>query len=103
MSDTMIIITGTTHPGMRDRVHEKFVEHLAARAEANPAQPVVVWAADDSDPDRFHLVEIYTDRAALEQNAQADWFGNYMTATFTLMASEPTVAMSSPRWTKGVR
>lgn len=102
MGHVMMVISGQARPGQRDAMLELFETHLAERAVANDAQPVVVWATDDGDADRFHLVEIYDDPAALAANSQADWFWTYMAEAGELMASEPTVATCTPRWTKGV-
>ena len=70
--------------------------------EANDAQEVVVWCADQQDPDRFILFEIYRDAEALGANAGADWFAAYMQAAMPLLAGEPEVTMATPMWSTGV-
>ena len=102
MGEVAMIITSTAAPGKREELYELYREHLAPRAEANEAQEVVVWCADQQDPDRFHLFEIYRDEAALGANAQADWFAEYLQAAMPLLAGEPTVAMAEPRWSTGL-
>ena len=97
-----MIISGQARPGHRDELFELYAEHLAPRAEANEQQEVVVWCADQQDPDRFHLFEIYADPAALGANAQADWFAAYMRAAMPLLAGEPEVTMAEPRWSTGL-
>ncbi len=102
MGHVMMIISGQAQPGARDQLLELFRTHLADRATANDAQPVVIWAADDGDADRFHLVEVYDDPAAVAVSSQADWFWAYMAEAGPLMAGEPAVSTCSPRWMKGV-
>jgi quinol monooxygenase YgiN len=75
---------------------------MAPHAEENEAQEVVAWCADQHDPDAFYLFEVYRDADSFGRNAQADWFGEFMAATGPMMAGEPTVAMASPRWSKGL-
>lgn len=98
----MMVINGQAQAGRRDDVHASFMRHLAERAEANPAQSLVVWAADNDDADRFCLVEFYKNPAQAAENAQADWFWAYMAEVGPLLAGEPTVQNLTPLWTKGV-
>lgn len=102
MGKVAMIITSTAAPGKREELYDLYAEHLAPRAEANDGQEVVVWCADQQDPDRFHLFEIYRDEAALGANAQAEWFAEYLQAAMPLLAGEPTVAMAEPRWSTGL-
>lgn len=97
-----MVITSVAAPGKRDELFDLYREHLAPRAETNDAQEVVVWCADQQDPDRFVLFEIYRDGAALGANAGADWFAAYMQQAMPLLAAEPTVVMASPLWSTGV-
>lgn len=102
MQRVMMVISGRAAPGRREDLYGLFLEHLAPRADVEPAQPLVVWAANDADADGFTLVEIYNDPATLQRNAEADWFWAYMAAAGPLMASEPTVTTCSPMWVKGI-
>ena len=78
MAKVATILSGRAKPGKRDELFELFQEHLAPRATKNDAQQVVVWMADDADPNGFHLFEIYRDRTAMDANSKADWFWAYM-------------------------
>ncbi len=102
MGQLAMIITTRAQPGRRDDLFDRYQEHLAPRAADNDAQEVVVWCADQQDPDVFHLFEIYRDTAALEANAQASWFAAYLAEVGPLLAGEPQVTMAEPRWSKGV-
>ena len=102
MSQIALIVTSTTRPGMRDRVFDLYLEHLAPRAEENPAQQVVVWADDQADPDTFHLFEVYEGPEAFQANASAEFFAAYMAEAGPLLAAEPAVRMAAPRWSTGV-
>jgi quinol monooxygenase YgiN len=99
-SKVATIVTVKARPGKRDEVLALFKQHLAPRATANASQEVVAWVADAADPDAFHLFEIYSDRAAMEKNAQADWFGAYMAQAGPLLAGMPEMKTGEPRWVK---
>ncbi len=102
MGELAMVIRTKTQPGKRDEVRQLYEELLAPRAARNEAQEVVVWCADQHDPDAFILFEIYRDQAALGANAQSQWFADYMARVGPLLAGEPEVTMASPGWTKGV-
>lgn len=102
MTRLAMIIRSTAQPGKRDELYELYQQHLAPRAEANEAQEVVVWCADQQDPDVFVLFELYRDAEALGVNAGAEWFAEYMQAAMPLLAGEPQVTMASPRWSTGI-
>ncbi len=102
MGELAMIIKTRTQPGKRDEVLQLYRELLVPRAEANEDQEVIVWCADQHDPDTFFLFEIYRDSAALGANAQSDWFADYMARVGPLLAGEPEVTMASPAWSKGV-
>jgi quinol monooxygenase YgiN len=102
MGELAMIIKTRTQPGKRDEVRRLYEELLVPRAERNEAQEVIVWCADQHDPDTFYLFEIYRDAAALGANAQADWFADYMARVGPLLAAEPEVSMATPGWSKGV-
>ncbi|MEM9132330.1 MAG: antibiotic biosynthesis monooxygenase [Actinomycetota bacterium] len=102
MGELAMIITTKAKPGRRDELFALYRRDLAPRAVDNDGQEVVVWCADEHDPDTFHLFEIYRDMAALGANAQADWFAAYLAEAGPLLAGEPTVTMAAPRWSKGV-
>ena len=102
MNELAMIIESKARPGKRDELFELYRQHLAPRAEANEAQQVVVWAADQQDPDVFVLFELYRDAASLQENAGADWFASYMQAAVPLLAGEPHVTMATPRWSTGL-
>lgn len=99
-SKVATIVSVKARPGKRDEVLALFEQHLAPRATANSAQQVVVWVADAADPDTFHLFEVYADRASMEKNAQADWFGAYMAQVGPLLAGMPEMKVGEPRWIK---
>ena len=102
MSRLAMIIRSTAQPGKRDELFALYQEQLAPRAEANEAQEVVVWCADQQDPDVFVLFELSRDAEALGANAGADWFAAYMAAAMPLLAGEPQVTMAAPMWSTGV-
>ncbi len=102
MGELAMVITTKAQPGKRDELFDLYREILVPRAEENDAQEVVVWAADQHDPDTFYLFEIYADGAAMGANAGAPWFAEYMQKAGPLLAGEPTVGMATPRWSKGV-
>lgn len=97
-----MIIRSRARPGKRDELFELYEEHLAPRADANESQEVVVWCADQQDPDVFVLFELYGDADALGANAGADWFATYMQAAMPLLAGQPQVTTATPLWSKGV-
>jgi quinol monooxygenase YgiN len=102
MGELAMVIRTRTRPGKRDEVFRLYRELLVPRAEQNETQEVIVWCADQHDPDAFILFEIYRDQAALGTNAQSDWFADYMARVGPLLAAEPDVVMATPRWAKGV-
>lgn len=102
MGDLAIVVRSKSKPGKREEVKSLYLELMAPRAEENESQEVVVWCADQHDPDAFFLFEIYTDAAAMGANAQAGWFAEYMAQAGPLLAAEPEVSMASPVWSKGV-
>jgi quinol monooxygenase YgiN len=97
-----MLIKTKAQPGRRDDLFALYRELMAPRAEANDAQEVVVWCADQHDPDAFFLFEIYASGEAMGTNAAAPWFADYMAKAGPLLASEPEVAMATPRWSKGI-
>ena len=102
MSKLALLVKTRAKPGARDQVRDLYLEHLAPRAEANPAQEVVVLCLDGQDPDVLYLFEVYRDQAALQQAAQAPWFAEYMATAAPLLAGEPEVAMAAPVWETGL-
>lgn len=102
MNKLAMIITSTAAPGKRDELFALYKEHLAPRAEANDSQELVVWCADQQNPDVFVLFEIYSDPSALGANAGADWFTAYMEQAMPLLAGEPVVTMAQPLWSTGL-
>lgn len=97
-----MIIKSTAASGKRDELYQLYLDHLAPRAEANEDQEVVVWCADQQDPNSFVLFEIYGDAEALGANAGAEWFAAYMAEAMPLLAGEPEVIMAEPRWSTGL-
>lgn len=75
---------------------------MIPHAVANAKQEIVVWCADEHDPDAFHLFEIYADSESFGANASAKFFADYMQAAGPLLASDPTVRMATPLWSKGI-
>lgn len=102
MDRITLIVTTRTRPGKRDEVLSLYKEMLAPRALENDAQQLVVWSADQHDPDTFYLFEIYADGAAMGANAQAPWFADYLARVGPLLAGEPKVSMATPTWAKGI-
>ena len=102
MSRQAIIVKTRTQAGKRSDVQAAYEEHLAPRASANPAQEIVVWMEDQMDPDVFYLFEIYESAEAMEANAKAPWFFEYLGAVGPLLAGEPEVTMGFPAWAKGI-
>ncbi|MEM7339286.1 MAG: antibiotic biosynthesis monooxygenase [Actinomycetota bacterium] len=95
-----LIIKSTAQPGQRNAIFSHYQEQMAPRAEDNDAQEVVVWCADQHDPDVFYLFEVYRDAESFGANAQAPWFAQYMETVGPLLAGEPEVSMASPQWAK---
>lgn len=102
MGELAIIVRSKSKPGRRDDIKSLYDRMMAPQAMENDAQEVVVWCADQHDPDAFFLFEIYRDAAAMGANAQAEWFGEYMAQAGPLLAGEPEVSMATPLWSKGV-
>lgn len=102
MGELAMVVKSTSVDGKRDDIFKLYKEMLAPRAEGNADQEVVVWCADQHDPNVFYLFEIYTDGQAMGANASAPWFGEYMEAVGPLLAGEPEVGMATPLWSKGV-
>ena len=102
MNKLAMIIKTTAAPGKRDELFDLYQERLAPRAEANEDQEVVVWCADQQNPDVFVLFEIYGNPEALGANAGSDWFAAYMADALPLLAGEPEVVMAEPRWSTGL-
>lgn len=102
MGEIAMFITSRTRPGKRDEVMALYREVLAPRAEENDRQEVVVLAADQRDPDAFHLFEIDADGEAFAANAQSSWFADYIAKIGPLLAGEPVVAMANPVWSTGL-
>ncbi len=102
MDGLVLRVTGRTKAGRRDELLQLFEEHLAPRAEANDAQPLVVWVASNDDPDGFELFEIYRDGAAADENARTPWFAAYVAASTPVLAAPPSMTMGTPRWLKGI-
>ncbi len=102
MGKLAIIVKTQTQSGKRDEVKSLYTDIMAPRALGNDSQEVVVWCDDQHDPDTFYLFEIYSDPEAMGQNAQAEFFAEYMAKAGPLLAGEPEVAMATPQWAKGV-
>ena len=102
MGRLAMFIKSKAKPGRRDELQSLYQELLAPRAMQNEAQEVVVWCADQHDPDTFYLFEIYSDAAEMGANAEAPWFAEYMARAGTHLAIEPEVEMATPVWSKGV-
>ena len=102
MGELAMVIKTKAQPGKRDELFDLYEEIMVPRAEENDAQEVVVWCADQHDPDAFFLFEIYSSGEAMGANAAAPWFADYMAKAGPLLASEPEVAMATPLWSKGI-
>ena len=101
MTHVATIVSGKTKAGKRDDLFRLFRQHLAPRAEANSAQSLVVWLADQADADTFHLFEIYSDPAAMEESSKAEWFWAYISVSAPLLDGQPVMKIATPRWAKG--
>lgn len=101
MGNVATIPSARAKPGKREELYKLFQEQLAPRATENDAQEVVVWMADEADPNGFHLFEIYRDRTAMDANAKADWFWAYMSQAGPLLDGQPEMKLATPRWIKG--
>jgi quinol monooxygenase YgiN len=55
-----MILKSKTQPGQREAVRQLFEQHLAPRAQTNESQELVIWCADDHDPDMFYVFELYS-------------------------------------------
>lgn len=97
-----MIVKGRSQPGKRDEVRKLYEQLLAPRALANDAQEVVLWCADVNDADAFYLFELYGSAEALQQNAQAPWFWEYMQQVGPLLDGQPEAVTATPAWSKGV-
>ena len=100
VSKLAVMVRGRAQPGKRDDIRRLFEAHLAPRALANAQQPIVVWCADNRDPDAFYLWEVYDDPTAMEANDRAPWFGQYMVAVGPLLEGQPEVTTATPLWLK---
>jgi quinol monooxygenase YgiN len=98
---TMLILTVKTKPGRRDALRALWDEHLRPRAEANAAQELYLYAYDAQDPDTVHLVEVYSGTVAMQDNATAPWFADYMHAAAPLLEGRPRLITAQPQWAKG--
>ena len=101
MAHVATIVSCKTKAGKRDELFGLFRQHLAPRAEANSAQSLVVWLADQADANEFHLFEIYSDPAAMEENSKAEWFWAYIALAAPLLDGQPVMKIATPRWAKG--
>lgn len=102
MDRLAMLITTRTQPGRRDEVRRLYEEHLAPRATANDAQEIVVWCADQADPDVFHLFEVYRDADAAQAAGQAPWFWEYLRLVGPLLDGSPEVRTATLAWAKGL-
>ena len=101
MAKLTLIVTARTQPGRRDDVRALWDRHLRPRAEANQAQELYLFCEDADDADAFHLVEVYTDPGAAQENARAPWFADYMREVGPLLAGRPRMISARPVWAKG--
>jgi quinol monooxygenase YgiN len=102
MAKLTLIVSVRTQPGRRDDVRALWDRHLRPRAEANAAQELYLFCEDADDADAFHLVEVYGDPAAAQENARAPWFADYMREVGPLMAEAPSMVSARPVWAKGI-
>lgn len=101
MTHPALFIRTRTKPGKRDEVYALWAEHLRSRVDHNAAQDTYFFCFDDEDPDVFLLFEVYTDPQALEDNAQSEWFAEYMEQVTPLLDGAPEVHRATPMWAKG--
>jgi quinol monooxygenase YgiN len=102
MAKLALVVTVRTQPGRRDEVRALWDRHLRPRAEANPAQELYLFCEDAEDADAFHLIEVYAEPEAAEENARAPWFADYMREVGPLMAGRPSMVSARPVWAKGL-
>ncbi len=103
MSKVALIVKTKTQPGKREAVRQLYEEILGPRAQANAAQELVIWCADDADSDTFYLFEVYQDRDSQQENGQAPWFFEYLQKVQPLLAGMPEVMTGTPEWAKGMK
>jgi len=47
------------------------------------------------------MVEVYGDPQAMQSNASAPWFADYMRAAAPLLDGAPRMVTAAPQWAKG--
>jgi quinol monooxygenase YgiN len=102
MGKVVLILEAKVKPGKRDELRALWDEHLRPRAEVNVAQELYLYCYDQEDPDTVRIVELYSQPDAMQANAGADWFADYLRASAPLLAEPPKLAMGEPLWAKGV-
>jgi len=101
MNKTALILTVRTKPGKRDELRALWNRQLRPRAETNDAQELYLDCYDAQDPDTIHMVEVYGDPQAMQSNASAPWFADYMRAAAPLLDGAPRMVTAAPQWAKG--
>ena len=69
-----IIVTIQLKPGFRDRFVEAMLEDARGSVSDEPGCYGFDIMQNDSDPNRYHLFEVYADQAALEAHRKTPHF-----------------------------
>jgi len=100
MEPVALFIKVRVRPGKREQVRQLWEKHLKQRAESNEAQDMYCYCYDENDENILLIFERYIDREALNNNAQQDWFREYMNEVGPLLDGDPDVSFGLPIWTK---
>ena len=83
-----IFVTIQVKPGLRDRFAEASLADARGSVENEPGCFRFDILQADSDPDRFHLYEVYADQAALEAHRNAPHYIKWRSTVQDWFASE---------------
>lgn len=100
MGEVALFLRIRTKPGRRADMQALWEAHLKPRVAQNPAQPVYCYCLSREHPDDILLFEHYADETVLEDNAQSQFFADFMAEAAPLMAGEPEAALGDPVWIK---
>lgn len=100
MSQIAIFMTVRTQPGKRDELKALWEQHLKPLAAQNAMQSRYVYAFDNSDENVIRIMEVYESMDAVQANAGATWFADYMELVVPLLDGKPEFHMCSAQWVK---
>lgn len=95
-----VYLTIRTKPGKRDELQALWEQHLKGRIVQNSELPGYIFALDHSDENVIRIAELYQTNEALNENAQAKWFSDYMQQANPLLDGEPEFHTATPVWVK---